>query len=303
MSLPRPLTAQPHYGRHLGDAGYWRPYIAEVLDRHGLPSAMIEAPFVGTFPTFLAGEVVVKLFGETFDGGQSYAAEHAMCTLLAAHPEIPAPELVRSGDLFDDDSAWHWPYLITQRLTGTAIRAATVPGQVRSRVAAELGRAVAALHRLPIPDAVAGRDLLPELHRDAPSRLRRFGLPEHLVEQVPEFLIDAPAAHTLVHADLTADHIFVDARGLIGVIDWSDAIVADPWYELVAVRFDGLSGDRELLRTFLDAYGWPADPKHAVRALQGVLLFQFNAIEQLADRTDLSRVASLDDLALRLFER
>jgi aminoglycoside phosphotransferase len=303
VSLTRPITTQPHYGQQLGDVDYWRPYIAEVLDRNGLPSAMIEAPFVGTFPTFLAGDVVVKLFGETFDGGRSYASEHAMCTLLAAHPEIPAPEFVGSGDLFDDDIAWRWPYLITRRLTGTAIRTATIPRQVRSQVAAELGRAVATLHRLPAPDVVAGRDLLPELHREAPSRLRRFGLPEHLVEQVPEFLADAPAAQTLVHADLTADHIFVDAHGLVGVIDWGDAIVADPWYELVAVRFDGLGGDRALFRTFLDAYDWPADPKHAVRALQGVLLFQFNAIEHLSELTDLSRFATLDDLALRLFER
>ena len=41
-----------------------------VLARHELARAPIETPFVGTFPTFFVGDVVVKLFGPRYDGGR-----------------------------------------------------------------------------------------------------------------------------------------------------------------------------------------------------------------------------------------
>jgi len=42
--LDRPRIDQPHYGRHLGDAGYWSPYVAVVLARHHLPASELETP-------------------------------------------------------------------------------------------------------------------------------------------------------------------------------------------------------------------------------------------------------------------
>src|SRR2546423_14131682 len=114
LSMNRPRTDQPHYGQHLGDPGYWEPYIRAALDHHGLEGAALEAPFVGTFPTFLVGDVVVKLFGPAFDGPASHEAELAMHRLLASHPEIRAPALVASGQLYDDQP--DWPYLVTERL-------------------------------------------------------------------------------------------------------------------------------------------------------------------------------------------
>ena len=44
----------------LGDVGFWRPYIAEILERHGLgdPGREPVAGFNPTYPTFLFGDVV-----------------------------------------------------------------------------------------------------------------------------------------------------------------------------------------------------------------------------------------------------
>jgi hypothetical protein len=75
------------------------------------------------------------------------------------------------------------------------------------------------VHTLPPPDEVKGRDLIARLRADAPSRLAGFGMPPHLLEQVPGFLEDAPAPTTLVHADITADHLFHDGRAITGIID------------------------------------------------------------------------------------
>lgn len=296
MSLSRPSTDQPHYGRHLGDVGYWGQYALEVLDREGLPRATIEAPFVGTFPTFLVGGLVVKLFGETFDGGEAFAAELAMAELLAGVPEIPAPEVLASGRLFAADDGWSWPYLIMERLTAQAVR--DVPdGRSLQRAAEQLGPALARLHTLPVPATIATRDPLPALRAEAPDRLRGFDLPAHLADQVPDFLADAPADRVLVHADVTADHVFVGDTGLVGIIDWADAITADPWYELVAVRFDALRGDPELFAILLDGYGWPRTDDFGTRTLQGVLEFQFDAITTIAHTIDLDRIPTLHHLA------
>ncbi|GAB3754058.1 phosphotransferase family protein [Microlunatus parietis] len=300
MTLPRPTTDQPHYGQHLGDVGYWGAYVRTALDRSDLSATEVEAPFVGTFPTFLAGDVVVKLFGETFDGAACFATELAMAELLTGEPGIPAPGLVASGRLFDDDDHWSWPYLIMERLHSVPIRDARSAPSVPA-AAAELGAVITRLHRLPIPALIAARDPLPGLRAAAPERLRGFGLPDHLVEQVPEFLADASAERVLVHADLTADHVFVDDHGLAGIIDWADAIPADPWYELVATRFDAFAGDPRPFSIMLDAAGWTRGPDFPRRALQGVLEFQFNAITAITELVELPRIATLDDLADALF--
>ena len=267
-----------------------------MLDREGLPRAELESPFVGTFPTFLVGGLVVKLFGETFDGGDAFAAELAMGDLLAGVPEVPAPAVVASGRLFEDGDGWSWPYLIMERLTARAVRDVPSLRSVR-RVAEQLGPALARLHTLPAPPVIAQRDPLPRLRADSPARLRDFGLPAHLAEQVPTFLADARAERVLVHADLTADHVFVDDDGLVGIIDWADAITADPWYELVALRFDALRGDPTLFASLLDCYDWPRTDDFGIRTLQGVLEFQFDAITAIAGTVDLDRLPTLHHLA------
>ena len=303
MGLDRPISSQPHYGEHLGDAGYWSPWVVEVLRRHDLPVVAVEPPFVGSFPTFLCGDVVVKLFGKGFDGGESAAAELAMHRLLATQPRIPAPGLVAAGSLFDDGDGWAWPYLVTERVEGVAVRDATAGRAALETAAHQLGEAAAVLHALVAPSEVAARDLVPRLRAETPERLARFGLPEHLLAQAPAFLADAPDERGLVHADLTADHLFVDGKGLTSIIDWGDAIVADPTYELVAVRFDGLRCDPGLFEAFLDGYGWPDAAEFARGALQAVLTFQFDAISTIARMVDLAAVDTLDDLSRVLFDR
>ncbi len=299
MKLERPTDTQPHYGEHLDDPVYWGPYVQEVLSRHSLPMAPIEPPFPGSFPTFIAGEVVVKLFGDAFDGPRSSKIEVAVHGLLSDEPTIPAPAAVAAGHLFDTDPTW--PYLVTERVPGTAIRDVQVSAEFGAHVAAELGAIVARLHRLTPPPPVLDRHLLAGLRHEAPQRLERYGLPSHLVEQVPDFLADAQPPMTFVHGDITADHVFVNAEGITAVIDWGDALVADRGYELPAVFLDALRGDRSHLSAFLQAAHWPLEGI-ARRLLQGILEFQFNAITAVASQVDLVSITSLDELARRLFD-
>jgi hygromycin-B 7''-O-kinase len=55
---------QKHVSR-LDDVSFWRPYVAEILERHDIADTGREpaAGIGATYPTFLYGDVVVKLFG------------------------------------------------------------------------------------------------------------------------------------------------------------------------------------------------------------------------------------------------
>jgi aminoglycoside phosphotransferase len=61
----------------------------------------------------------------------------------------------------------------------------------------------------------------------------------------------AVEAGVLCHGDLKAAHILVDAGRLAGVIDWGDAVVADPWWDIA--RFAHRS-PAESLSLLLEGY-------------------------------------------------
>ncbi|MGI8422558.1 MAG: hypothetical protein ACR2NO_00300 [Chloroflexota bacterium] len=100
MERPR-FGSVREYGARLGDVAFWREYVAAALKRHGLAGEAPVSGAVGTYPTFLVGRHVVKLFGSQFSGGKRYAVEHALHTIFCNRPEIPAPALVATGALFD----------------------------------------------------------------------------------------------------------------------------------------------------------------------------------------------------------
>src|SRR5205823_13579869 len=117
-----PMTAPPTFASfqehlsRLGDVDFWWPHVAEILKRHGLAGAGREpvAGFNATYPTFLYGDAVVKLFGCFRPWRASHAAERAAQALVATDPGIAAPRLLGEGRLYDDADA-QWPYLITTR--------------------------------------------------------------------------------------------------------------------------------------------------------------------------------------------
>ncbi|NNG02591.1 MAG: hypothetical protein HKM95_00625 [Inquilinus sp.] len=109
MIAPPTFASIQEYVSRLGDVGSWGPYVAEILDRHDLGGSGGEpvAGFNATYPTFLCGDVVVKLFGYSRVWRGSHAAERAAYLLVAADPEIAAPRLLAEGRSYDDvDAPW-----------------------------------------------------------------------------------------------------------------------------------------------------------------------------------------------------
>ena len=140
MIAPPTFASIDEYVSRLGDIVFWGPHVTEILERHDLAGAGREpvAGFNATYPTFLYGDVVVKLFGHFGPWRRSHASERAAHALIATDPDIAAPGLLGDGQLYDDRDA-PWPYLITTRMSGVASWRAELSAEQRLSVAAELG--------------------------------------------------------------------------------------------------------------------------------------------------------------------
>jgi hygromycin-B 7''-O-kinase len=300
--LPPSFASASEYAARLEDAAFWAPYVAAALARHRLPVVAPEVGSVGTFPTFLVGRYVVKLFGELFFGPECHQVERSLQRLLLTQPDIPAPALVAEGELFDE--GWPWPYLITTRLAGTAWSDATLDLPERQSLARQLGRIIRRVHDLLPPSGpIWERDWVAEHRAGCVDRHRRWGmLPTRLIDQIDGFLAGRSDVRRLVHADLHDHHLFVTGAHLVGIIDWGDALLADPYYELPALHLGTFKGDRRLLAAFLDGYGWLVGPDFARRAMTMTLVHEFNPLGGLRSTVDLNAVATLDELADLLWD-
>ena len=304
MTAPPTFASLHEYGARLDDVTFWWPYVTEVLERHGLGDAGLEpeAGFVGTYPTFLYGDVVVKLFGYFPAWRESHEVERAAEMLVATNPEIVAPSLLDEGHLFDNVHA-PWPYLVTTRLPGIAWRDAALSSDQRISVAAELGTQVRRVHQLR-PSRDAPLVDVPTLNVGAISdRHRAWGsLPPQLMVQIEGYVSELGSFdRVFVHADLTADHAFVDRGRLTGIIDWGDAMVTDRHYELAALHLGMFRCDKAVLRAFLEAYDWPAGNDFPRQALRLALLHPFDVFESIGALLPLHDLGTLDELATELF--
>jgi hygromycin-B 7''-O-kinase len=318
--IERPIfTSREEYGARFTDASYWQPYIAQICGRHGLACSELRAGLPGTNAVFLVdGRHAVKLYPDLFGGAISEPAERACYALVAAHGGIPAPALIAHGDLFDAQGGWRWPYIITSVLPGLSLgESAEVSYADRLALAGWLGGVLRQIHELPLersgplrPDWAAYHAFLASQRADVTARQAAWGvLPPHLCAQLEGWLPPAEAlvgysVPRLLHGDLNRDHVLGMQVGghwqPTGVIDFGDARVGDPAYDLVALHLGLFDADKRLLEAFLHSYGGTelaaALPR---RALALTLLHEFTVLGEFA--AELASVPTLDALALLLW--
>lgn len=309
MVTPPTFVSDREYRSRREDIDYWWPHVGGLLTRHGLADGGHgpTAGLGGTYPTFLHGDVVVKLFGYVPAWRQSYAGERAAHALVATDLEIAAPRVVAEGRLCDDRDT-PWPYLITTRMAGVAWEHAGLSGAEERSVAADLGSQIRRVHALNPSGMTVGEDW-PALNVVAAAE--RSSLPSHLVAQVDDYLARLGTTdRVFAHSDVTDRHVFVENGRLSGVIDWGDAMVTDRHIEIIQVYRAVFGCDKALLRAFLDACGWPLDEDFPRQALGLALCRQAHGLAQhlsmdvfepIAAKFPLEEIDTLDDLAAELF--
>jgi aminoglycoside phosphotransferase len=287
----------------------WLPLAAEALDRHGLRLAndAFAGPG-GSYPAVISRDTVVKFFGFAGAWAATWENERRAQERLALDPRILAPTLLGAGQIFPGKDQ-PLPYLLLSRVPGIDWEDARPDQDSRLQVAADLGEQLRLVHALPATD-------LPTIDtwRDrSMSDGARSGLfPVLLLDQIDDWLETVPVAPPrFVHSDLFVRHPFMENGRLTGIIDWGDAMTADPHVELGKLHLDVFEGDKRLLGAFLDAYGWPVDDQFPRRALAMSLRRHTQIHGQHGEGGDMfyrlpdllagKRIESLDDLAIELF--
>lgn len=313
MIRPPNFASLKDYVERLDDGDFWSPYLSEIRARQDLPTAGDTTPAGrgATYPTFLCGDLVIKLFGGPGPWRQAYAAERAAYDRLArddeSDPRIAAPRLLDEGRLFEVEGA-PWPYLITSRLPGIAVSQVDLTDDQRLALAVELGRQVRSLHRL-APSGLATLEAWPTF--DLTAGLARSSLPPQLAVQAEAFLAKlSPFETVFTHGDLTASHVFLLEGRFAGIIDWGDALAADRHMELIQPYRDLFACDKALFHAFLEASDWPVGPDFDRKTLGLALIRQavgaaqhhtMDVFEPIAERYRLAEIATLDELAVELF--
>jgi aminoglycoside phosphotransferase (APT) family kinase protein len=178
--------------------------------------------------------------------GLDVTREAALIEVVRARTSVPVPRVLRtwpSRGLMEAERAAGTPLL--QRLADLtprdAERLAGALGDVITSIAAVPRREVAHL----VPEEPPEPGVLLQEAVDTCSRDDVLGLvPTSVRPALEDFLgaapaLAEPAALRLVHGDLGAEHVFVtDDLTITAIIDWSDATLGDPAFDLGLVLRD-----------------------------------------------------------------
>lgn len=145
-----------------------------------------------------------------------------------------------------------FPYPIAAHPYIPGARADDVSDALRPALAESIGEALAAIHS--VPEAAARAAGLVELDRDEPGRVEwltwgsagvralndRDGTLNEAVEwlsQVDDPLRRLEAPLRMIHHDVSPEHLLVDPETgrLVGILDWTDAILGDPARDFAAL--------------------------------------------------------------------
>lgn len=290
----------------------WRPAALDLL--RALGRTDVEVSDLGGSNLVLAvGDAeVLKLAPPVFAGPLAIEAETLRALESFACPggasPCAIPKVLASGGFQG------WSYILMSRLPGAPILRPQALGEIElCSVARAAGGWLAALHDQPVRRLESVPPWRAYLERNIPgavTRQARWGAPHALVAEmrarIERLDIDGASAapQVLLHADLHEQNVLVDARvKLTGVVDFADATMGDPLFDLVTPALLIGRGRRNVVRALFDGYGTRhiekmTDPID--RLVDYAILHPFNDLTRILRWTGRT-VDTLDDLARLMF--
>jgi hygromycin-B 7''-O-kinase len=324
VDLPAPpaFESDAAYESSLRDPSFWEPYARAALRSSGIDdTGDVRTRFPTTHVAARVGDDrFVKLHYEDWFGEDCFQTEREAYRILGDRG-VPIPRLLAEGSLYPDSDGWRWPFLVMSAMDGRALR--DVDGAATdddlTTVASFVGSTLRSLHETPVEDGeYISLGIYEDLISTRMSRCHRDhvtwgSLPGRLLPQVRDYvwkaedLID-PDRETpvFVHGDLHGGNVFVEGEpGSLrptGIVDFNDAYEGDRHYDLVAIHLKTFGGDKALLRTMLDAYGWPSMGRDWPRRMMAfTLAHDFDMVAPFASRIP-AEVQTLDELAALVWD-
>ena len=298
MYFSETVESWQDWGRIYQSIPAFEPLVKEIFRRESLPWEPLSPLTPGTNGVFRCGNLVVKVFFPKEAGENpalDFSTETAACRQALAWG-VPCPDLVAQGTIQD---RYIFYYLITSYLPGKEAGAwlETASSSERARFVGTLKTILGNLHR-------PAEGLFPpaDLKAQALENPRLKKLPPSLREEILMRVKNMDLGQlVLTHGDVTGENIVVRENGALAFLDWADARLAPPWYELGPLAFELLQGKPSLWRLFAGAN------RHVF--LSGLLnclcLHPFGPdfLEKMAAQTGRGMFCSLHDVKQTLLER
>jgi len=252
------------------------PWAAEHEVSAGLAQALIEEQF----PSLAPADVILLGAGWdntafTVNGDYIYRfprrtsalnlllAESKVLPELAKRAPLPIPVPVYFGKPGD---GYPWPFVGYRKLSGRTACQANLSDLQRTVIAEPLAQFLAAIHAIPVEDAIqigVEPDKIRRMvmsHRkpqvrERLDRLVALGLTDTVDrwDWIFDFIDELPGPLALVHGDLYVRHLLVDPHHrLSGIIDWGDIHLGPPAIDL-SIAFSFLPPSAHT--AFRNAYG------------------------------------------------
>lgn len=236
-----------------------------IIHKHQLPEAPLTLFSDGTNIVFsYADNQVIKIF-PPFHQSQ-FENERLVLKHLDGKLSTKTPSLEHEGELFG------WPYLIMSKLEGINLETLweTMPHNNKMIILCELGKLIQEVHALPT-DGLEAIDchwpqFLEKQIANCVEQHQTKGLSTDLVQQLPTYLnsikevlpeIKKPVILTGEYTPMNFLVEQVDGIWHIsGLIDFGDAMLGLPEYDLLGPGAFLIQGDKQLLSEFLTAYGY-----------------------------------------------
>jgi hygromycin-B 7''-O-kinase len=258
-----PVESKPAYSALLRAPGALRAGVVEIARRHGVAVASLEPLAIRSNPVWASGSRVIKAVPPLWP--REARAERAMLEAVEGRLGIETPRLDAAGEIDG------WGYVVMSRIEGRSAEDVweRVPEPDRRLAFEDLGRALARLHALVVPDLAAIErwpDVVATQRAAWAATQRERGLSEAWVAEGEAFLSRAVAEvaglpTVPVHADLTWEHVLFRERDgrwrATGLLDFADAMQAPRELELVMPSSHWIPGRRDLVRAWFLAYGLP----------------------------------------------
>jgi hygromycin-B 7''-O-kinase len=260
-SLPEVLTAAAL--DHLRNSpDQWDPTVRAIAREHDVSVEHIECLDGSNLVVGVSPDHVIKLIPLIYR--REYEGELGGLTHVTGTFPVRTPQICASGALGS------WSYIVMTRLPGEPLgrHLDSLNCSEMRDIVYIIGATLRALHAIPPPTAglisteswnefVAKQSLL------CVDRQIGWGVHERLVEGFPNCLAQANLAdapdRAVLHADLTSWNVMVENLGgrwkVSGIIDFADARIGAPVYDLSPPALVIARSDRDLFHTFLDGYG------------------------------------------------
>jgi aminoglycoside phosphotransferase (APT) family kinase protein len=232
------------------------------------------------------GQQYLKLFGPAAE--RQFHIERALLRILEAHPVIPAPRIIAEGERASEP-----PYLLLSGIPGDTAENVwdELERSQQLALARDFGAITAAIHRLPQEELAAieqqfgGRSQHTRAWKKqrtaeieatgAFSVQQRDDLLRFLHEEAPQ-LLDGQLKVT--HYDLAHNHIYLSQESgtwqVTGIIDWAEAMLGPPEWDVAYLWFWTFTRDREAMRESLRTlYADSPPPERFARRCMAALLY------------------------------